>query len=64
MSPGEGTREFYRQQGREQEQARIIALLEPMTHHLEDDLCEPSCYPLDCQAFIYEDIIKQIKGEK
>jgi hypothetical protein len=26
-SPGEATREFYRQQGREQEQDRILALL-------------------------------------
>jgi hypothetical protein len=28
MTPGEQTREFYREQGRQQEQARIIKLLE------------------------------------
>jgi hypothetical protein len=27
MTPGEQTREYYREQGRQQEQARIIALL-------------------------------------
>ena len=48
MSPGENTREFYREQGRTQERERIIKLLEnPYFHniqfpdiHIECEMCK------------------------
>jgi len=59
MTAGEATREFYREQGRKQEQQRIIKLL-------EDEL-EKSGSSLDFDAEFYAGIhlsIALIKGEK
>lgn len=57
-SPGEATREFYRQQGRKQEQERIIALLEPYT------ICDNACDHYDCTTYGFAESIAIIKGER
>lgn len=44
MTPGEATREFYREQGRAEEQARIIKLLwanvHTMTHPYDNEVIQ------------------------
>jgi hypothetical protein len=57
MSAGEATREFYREQGRKQEQERIIKLLEAQ-NHISDCCFQPNC----CST--KDDLIALIKGEK
>jgi hypothetical protein len=58
-SPGEATREFYRQQGRREEQERIIKLLEDAG----DCKCSPE-YGVDYDNTCYCDALLIIKGEK
>lgn len=57
-SPGEATREFYRQQGRKQEQERIIAALEPLT------VCDGACDGSGCVTYGFSASIAIIKGER
>lgn len=58
MSPGEETREFYRQQGRQQERDRIIKLLEANS---EEPCC---CYTGTFGDHEGRDLIALIKGEQ
>lgn len=55
-SPGEATREFYRQQGRKQEQERIIALLEELS------MCDYRGH--DYSGSCYCEEVAIIKGER
>jgi len=58
MTAGEATREYYREQGRKQEQERIIKLIEPFT------VCDDDCDHYGCTTFLAEQVIAIIKGEK
>lgn len=68
MTPGEATREFYREQGRQQEQARIIKLLEKNLVEINTvfakgfDLLENKQHTFGYLK-AYEVIIALIKGE-
>lgn len=57
-SPGEATREFYRQQGRKQEQERIIAALDEVIYSWDEKLRISSDFDT------FQDLIALIKGEK
>lgn len=56
MTPGEQTRDYYREQGRKEEQERIIKLLEV------ESICEDDCDHYDCVFGAFSvaiDIIKR-----
>lgn len=63
MSPGEATREFYRRQGANKEQQRIIAIIEKLREY--DCRCQCKCHAepspcIPCQA--NAELIDLIKG--
>jgi hypothetical protein len=62
---GESVRDFYRRQGADAERKRIIELLKPFAEHEDDCWCgeELDCYPDDCSAGVYQQVIERIKGE-
>lgn len=45
------------------EQNRIIKLLEPLAKH-DEEMCSLGCYPEDCSASIYQDVIELIRAEE
>jgi hypothetical protein len=47
------------------ERERIIELLKPFAEHEDDCWCgeELACYPEDCSAGVYQQVIERIKGE-
>lgn len=57
MTPGEQTRDFYRKQGAQAEQERIIKLLEPLT------ICDEDCDHYNCGTWALKQGIALIKGE-
>jgi len=65
-SPGEATREFYRQQGRKQEQERIIELLQADRNesHAIDDIFDGIVFQTLSRAEFKQALIELIKGEK
>lgn len=70
-TPGEATREFYREQGRQQAETRIIKLLEAHPLITNDELGITYCGKEDCEgdlsfdyhASLTQHYIALIKGE-
>jgi hypothetical protein len=62
MIAGEATREFYREQGRKQEQERILALLEG--YDFSAIWRQVAWSPDTWEGFGSDDLITLIKGEK
>lgn len=63
-SPSEATREFYRQQGRKQEQERIIAALEASAIAWSDDCALPVDWKHCQNCWQIASLITRIKGER
>lgn len=63
MTPGEQTRDYYREQGRKEEQERIIKLLEASARAWSDDCAAPVDWKHCQNCWQIGSLIASIKGE-